>query len=190
MRRLLSIRPITHCEIIINGHVTIEEGASIGPGVILCATSDESSIVIKAGACLGMGTVLAASGAIEIEAGAILGAGVLIVGKGKIGANVCIGTGATIFNSSIEPSTVILAGSLIGDPSEEKVPAIESPLAPTEETISAPEKENSVSEISPDPIENREENISKSPVVGKVYINQLLVTLFPGRQSINNSPHS
>ncbi len=190
--RLSAIRPITHSEVYIFGNVTIDEGAAIAPGVILQAALG-SSIVIKAGACVGMGTIITANGGtIEIQAGVILGAGVLIVGKGRIGANACIGSATTIFNSSIEPSTVILAGSLIGDPSQEIMATLE-PEPPTQEKVQDPWIETSW-EVAPEApnhtvtstTPNQPEQI-KTPVVGQVYINQLLVTLFPDRQSLNNS---
>jgi len=165
----ISIRQITHTDVYISGDVVIEEGAAIAPGVILRA-APESKIIIRSAACLGMGTIVNAfGGTIEIGKSSILGASVLIVGKGTIGANVCIGPATTVFNSSIDSSSVILAGSLIG-----------------ELTVAATPQEPNQSESVV--VEQEIENLStteqaKSSVVGQVYINQLLLTLFPGRQS-------
>lgn len=185
--RLSAIRPITNSEVYIFGNVTIDQGVIIAPGVILQA-APESSIVIKAGACLGMGTIITASGGtIEIEAGVILGAGVLIVGQGRIGSNACIGSATTIFNSSIEPSTLILAGSLIGAPSIEMTATLESPI---KEKVEDPWIEPATTEQNNQivsPTSQHQPEPTKTPVVGQVYINQLLVTLFPERQSLNNS---
>ncbi|MCX8079107.1 MAG: transferase, partial [Geminocystis sp.] len=67
------------------GDVTIDPTAIIAPGVILNATPG-SRIVIKSGACLGMGTIITAIGGdVVVESNAILGAGSLIVGACVIG---------------------------------------------------------------------------------------------------------
>ena len=163
----ISIRQITHTDVYISGDVVIEEGAAIAPGVILRA-APESKIIIRSAACLGMGTIVNAfGGTIEIGKSSILGASVLIVGKGTIGANVCIGPATTVFNSSIDPSSVILAGSLIGE-----LIVAASPQEPNQSESVVVEQEN---------LSTTEQ--AKSSVVGQVYINQLLLTLFPGRQS-------
>jgi carbon dioxide concentrating mechanism protein CcmN len=97
------------------GDVSIDPSAAIAAGVILRADRD-SKIVIAAGVCIGMGSILHAhQGTLEVEAGANLGAGVLIVGKGKIGANACIGAVTTIWNASIEPWQVVPSASAIGE---------------------------------------------------------------------------
>ena len=163
----ISIRQITHTDVYISGDVVIEEGAAIAPGVILRA-APESKIIIRSAACLGMGTIVNAfGGTIEIGESSILGASVLIVGKGTIGANVCIGPATTVFNSSIDSSSVILAGSLIGE-----LIVAASPQEPNQSESVVVEQEN---------LSTTEQ--AKSSVVGQVYINQLLLTLFPGRQS-------
>ncbi|MGB7442217.1 MAG: hypothetical protein WA919_14195 [Coleofasciculaceae cyanobacterium] len=98
----------------VEGEVSIDPSAAIAPGVILRAAPD-SRIIIAAGVCIGMGSILNANqGNLEIEAGATLGAGVLVIGNGKIGTNACIGSLTTICESSIEPYQVIPAASLIG----------------------------------------------------------------------------
>jgi carbon dioxide concentrating mechanism protein CcmN len=163
----ISIRQITHTDVYISGDVVIEEGAAIAPGVILRA-APESKIIIRSAACLGMGTIVNAfGGTIEIGKSSILGASVLIVGKGTIGANVCIGPATTVFNSSIDSSSVILAGSLIGE-----LTVAATPQEPNQSESVVVEQEN---------LSTTEQ--AKSSVVGQVYINQLLLTLFPGRQS-------
>lgn len=107
------LQPANHAELYQSGDVTVDPSAVIGLGVILQA-SPQARIVIGAGACLGMGTIInACEGTIEIEAGAVLGPGVLIVGQGKVGANATIGAVSTIFNASISPMQVLAAGSVI-----------------------------------------------------------------------------
>ncbi len=208
------LQPVSNSDIYVSGDVTIHPGAVIAPGAILQAAPN-SRIAIGEGACIGMGVVLNAyQGAIEVESGAVLGAGVLVIGKGKIGGNACIGAATTIFNSSIESMAVVRAGSLIGDPSRQ-VAAISEPETvtsgqsaveaespsqkpelvtdetsavdaesppPQPETISEPEVEVAPNSSEPEPSPPKE----KVPVVGQIYINKLLLTLFPQGQSLNH----
>ncbi|MFM7405833.1 MAG: transferase [Cuspidothrix sp.] len=103
----------------IDGDVIIHPSAVLAPGVILQAATN-SKIVIGAGVCLGMGSILQVSeGILEIEAGANLGAGFLMVGEGKIGTNACIGAGTTVFHCSVTPGQVIPPGSILGDGSRQ-----------------------------------------------------------------------
>ena len=206
------VQPISRSEFYVNGDVTIDESAIVAPGVILRAAPN-SQIIIGAGACLGMGTILTAyQGVIAIGAGAILGTGVLIVGQGEIGENACIGSTTTIFNASVAAMSIVPSGSLIGDtsrqitievsatPSEPQpvvsqvspVPSVEEAVA---ETVASPwDSEEMVAEDSP--AETREQasttnRPNQASVVGKVYINQLLVTLFPERHRSNgNNNHN
>lgn len=129
----LSDRFDTH----IYGDVIIHPSAVLAPGIILQAATN-SRIVIGAGVCLGMGSILQVSeGILEIEAGANLGAGFLMVGQGKIGANACIGAATTVFNYSVAPGQVIASGSILGDTSRQVVePSGEKP----ESSHSQPEK--------------------------------------------------
>lgn len=115
--QLPPLQPLENLQSYVSGNVTIDPSAAIAPGVLLIADAN-SRIIIAAGVCIGMGSIIdARNGIVEIEAGALLGAGVLVVGKGKIGANACIGSAATIFNSSIEPRQAVPPGSIIGDSS-------------------------------------------------------------------------
>lgn len=175
---LPSVQPIPHQDIYINGDVYIDPQAIVAPGVILQAAPN-SRIVVKAGACLGMGTVLNAyQGMIQIDSGAVLGPGVLIIGNCHIGSNACIGTASTVLDTKIESKRMIPPGSLIGDRSrhlgQDSTP-IETELPEKETTPEYPEPiivEKTESEEIKSPIVN-------SPVIGEVYINQLLLTLFP-----------
>ena len=181
---LPSPQPVDDLEVYINGDISIDSSAAIAPGAIIQA-APSGRIVIKAGACIGMGAVLKAyQGTIEIDGGAILGAGVLVIGHGQIGSNACIGAAATIYNASVEPSAVVPAGSIIGDLSRQVVPTeADAPKSEIEaELIDKPEladnSEKQVDESPPQP--------SKTPAVGQVYVNNLLLTLFPERNSLNN----
>ncbi|MDZ8104440.1 MAG: transferase [Nostoc sp. DedQUE12a] len=103
----------------ISGEVTVHPSAVLAPGVILQAAAN-SKIIIGPGVCIGMGSILQVhEGTLEVEAGANLGAGFLMVGKGKIGANACIGSATTVFNTSVEPGQVIPPGSILGDTSRQ-----------------------------------------------------------------------
>jgi len=109
----------------ISGEVIVHPSAVIAPGVILQAATN-SKIVIGAGVCIGMGSILqVTTGIIEIEAGVSLGAGFLMVGAGRIGVNACIGSATTVFNCSVEPGQVVAPGSVLGDTTVR--PALTSP---------------------------------------------------------------
>lgn len=186
---LPSVQPFNHPEIYINGDVHIDPQAILAPGIILQAAPN-SRIVIRAGACLGMGTILNAyQGTIEIEAGAVLGSGVLIIGNCQIGANACIGTASTVLDTKIESMTMIPPGSLIGDGSRTFV---ESPSPESESESPLPTTEKEAEEVAPlveDVVVKPEAETVATPeishdskdsvVIGEVYINQLLLTLFP-----------
>ncbi|KST66981.1 LbetaH domain-containing protein [Mastigocoleus testarum] len=103
-------------DIHISGEVSIHQTAVIAPGVILQAAPN-SKIIIAAGVCIGMGSILqAARGMIVIGAGANLGAGFLMVGAGTIGENACVGAASTVFNSSVAPGEIVAPGSILGVP--------------------------------------------------------------------------
>jgi carbon dioxide concentrating mechanism protein CcmN len=213
------VEPVSYSDIYISGDVTIHESAVVAPGTILKA-APMCRIVIGAGVCVGMGSVINASGgAIEVEAGAVLGTGVLMIGCGTIGNNACIGSATTIFDASVEKMAVIPAGSLIGDTSRQVVLVADTPAeedreslannngasvshkevngsVPTEkpaDSIDSTPTEITTSVDSPDvepqPMESSPS--AQSSVVGKVYINQLLFTLFPERDFLKrNKPNS
>lgn len=115
--QLPPLQPLNNFQSFVSGDVTIDPSAAIAPGVLMTTDAD-SRIIIGAGVCIGMGSILdAREGNLEIESGAVLGAGVLVIGTGKIGANACIGSATTIFHSSIAPKQVVPPGSLVGDQS-------------------------------------------------------------------------
>jgi carbon dioxide concentrating mechanism protein CcmN len=115
-------RTITEVEVLpsyLYGDVTIDPSAAIAPGVLLQA-EPHSRIVIGAGVCIGLGTIVhAAGGVLDIQAGVCLSSELLIVGAGKIGERACIGAGTTIIDPDILPGTIISPDSLIGDRSRQ-----------------------------------------------------------------------
>ncbi len=192
----LQLRPINTTHYLVSGDVTIHEGAAIAPGVLLQAGSG-SRIIIGAGACIGIGSVIHVhEGTLEIGDGAIIGAGVLLVGQVKIGDRACIGSASTILDSSIEAGGLIAPGSLVGDrsrlPEEPKAtdtqpPVAEAPPDPWAETKALPEPEilaeEPKSKESPSQEQSPElSNGMVASVYGQSYVNNLLVKLFPQNQ--------
>jgi len=119
------LQPLHNSQYNVSGDVTIDPSAAIAPGVLLQATPD-SRIIIAAGVCIGMGTIVhAIEGTVAVDSGASLGAAVLVLGKSKIGANACVGSMTTIINSDIERGQVVAPGSLLGDDSRK--PSQDSP---------------------------------------------------------------
>jgi carbon dioxide concentrating mechanism protein CcmN len=180
---------ISNFDSYISGEVMIDPTAAIAPGVVLQAPPN-SRIVIAAGVCIGMGTVLHAhNGILEIESGAILGAGVLVVGQVKIGANACIGSATTILNCSIEPGQVVASGSLLGDTSRRT----EQPAANHQTSFLTPDAASGASELKePESKQNQLQPELVRPdgtqvVYGKAALNRLMSTLFPHRQSLSQS---
>jgi carbonic anhydrase/acetyltransferase-like protein (isoleucine patch superfamily) len=111
----LSFEPINTDRYSVSGDVTIFPGAAIAPGVLLQADVG-SRIVIRAGVCIGLGSVLHAShGTITVNDGANLGAGVLLVGDVSIGARACLGAAVTVINASVEARKILESGTVVGD---------------------------------------------------------------------------
>ncbi|MFB2936200.1 carbon dioxide concentrating mechanism protein [Aerosakkonemataceae cyanobacterium BLCC-F154] len=161
------LQPLCNPQSYVSGDVTIDESAVIGPGVLLAAEPN-SRIVIAAGVCIGMGTIIhAREGSLEVESGAVLGAGVLVVGAGKIGANACVGSGTTVLYSSIEPKQAISPNSLIGDKSrpildvtasvavasKEVTPEVKIPPQPEPSVTPKPTPENHDLSVESEPLE-------------------------------------
>lgn len=210
-------QPTINKDIRISGDVEIHPTASLAPGVILQA-APEHKIIVGADACIGMGAIInAAQGSIEIGSGAILGAGVLIIGASKIGSNCCIGTSTTIFQSDVATMVVIEPGSIIGDGSRqaEKNSHEQSETQSSKNSknvnhigVKSDSKSDSVdkpkhqsvqnSNYVPDspsvtPVETATQNPlnqNKKPVVGQLYINELLITLFPHNKTHHSGSQS
>ncbi len=201
---LRPLQPVGDLQVHLSGDVTVDPSAILAPGVILRAAAN-SKIVVKAGVCIGSGTVIhACKGVIEIGCSASLGVGVLIVGVGKIGANACIGAATTIFNASVKEMQVIQAGSLLGDPSRQislnsgtqATKEVESPSTAKEEDSSGTDvvEEKKESDAVPEQEPTLGEQNGKSEVkpksqayiYGQMQVQQILGTILPHRQSLNN----
>jgi carbon dioxide concentrating mechanism protein CcmN len=210
-------QPTINRDIRISGDVEIHPTASLAPGVILQA-APEHKIIVGADACIGMGAIInAAQGSIEIGSGAILGAGVLIIGASKIGSNCCIGTSTTIFQSDVATMVVIEPGSIIGDGSRQadkssheqsetqssknskNVNHIGVKYDSKSDSVDKPQHQSvQNSNYVPDspsvtPVETATQNPlnqNKKPVVGQLYINELLITLFPHNKTPNSGSQS
>ena len=103
----------------VRGEVTIEPSVIMSAGVILNATPGHK-IIIHAGVCLGMGTIITAhEGDVIIEANAILGPGTLILGNCRIGSQSSLGTSVTVYHAQVEKLAVIPAGTILGDNSRQ-----------------------------------------------------------------------
>lgn len=153
----MDLVPLTTAHIC--GDVELDPSAVVAPGVLLQADQG-SKIVVGAGVCLGMGTILHAHGGkITIEAGANLGAGVLIVGALQIGQGSCIGANSTVYNVDISPGQMIAPGSLV-------VMELQ-PSPPPEPTAQI---ETEVSQV-------------QGLTYGQVQLNRLMVKIFPHRQN-------
>lgn len=171
---------LANTDISIEGDVTIHPSAVISAGVVLHARSN-CRIIIGAGVCLGMGSILNASlGLINIQDGAMIGAGVLIVGRGSIGSNACIGTASTLIETDISAQTILPAYSLINDscPPEESLdflqnethfPSTESEVSPaTDQIVPSPwdiplEEDHPIPLVSGPPVSFLKEEQSLDP---------------------------
>lgn len=205
-------QPVLNTDIRISGDVEIHPTASLAPGVILQAAPNSRIVIgadvcIGMGVIIN-----ACQGSIEIDSGAILGAGVLIIGASKIGNHACIGTSTTIFQSTVTAMAVIEPGSIIGDISRQikleeshksskddtqvksepnnnsknsqETPSNNDYAAQPNQTMGDHSNQEQTSESIPQvetSVESQTEK-EKVPVVGQVYINELLVTLFPHKQ--------
>ncbi len=210
---LRPLQPVSDPQIHIIGDVKVDPSAVIAPGVILRAVS-HSQIIIRAGVCIGSGTVInACGGVIEIGCSASLGVGVLIVGAGQIGANTCIGAATTIFNTSVEEMRVVQAGSLLGDSSrqvdldseEQNMDNSETKIVEEVETTpnikeehhhsgGAKEEDNSEtpieeeSDLSEQNGQPETQPKSQAYIYGQMQVQQILGTIFPHRQPTPNDP--
>lgn len=196
----LQLRPISTSHYFASGDVTIQEGAAIAPGVLLQADPG-SRIVVKAGACIGIGSILHAhQGTIEVGEGANIGAEVLLVGQVTIGANACVGSATTILNSAIEAGRVISSGSLIGDTSRsgEELRVTDTVALPRADAVQPGNSFNRADSSTATPAVvplNPSEAAMSAPVessgvnvYGQVYVNQLLVKMFPNARQQPNVP--
>ncbi|MBW4551337.1 MAG: transferase [Aphanocapsa sp. GSE-SYN-MK-11-07L] len=178
------------------GDVKIHPSAMIAPGVLLCADPD-SQILISAGVCIGLGSILrACAGKLEILEGANLGTGVLLIGKGKIGKHACVGSASTILNSDVAPGQVVAPGSLIGDTSRQVAGfAAIAPDSPANPNGAANDAIAPAGDPQPTADLNGSEALVNSslsaqptnPVYGQGYVHQMMGKMFP-KANLTNDP--
>lgn len=197
----LQLRPISTSHYYTSGDVTIHNGAAIAPGVLIQADPD-SQVIIKAGACIGIGAILHAHhGTVEVGEGANIGAEVLLIGQVMIGARACVGSASTILNSSIDRGQIVPPGSLIGDTSRppEELHVTDTVFLPpqSEKPSNASQAADLPEETTPTltPSSTTEEpqpstESSGMNVYGQVYVNQLLVKMFPHSRKSEQLPQS
>lgn len=171
----------------ISGNVSLDASAAIAPNVMLQADPG-CQLIIAAGVSIGSGCVLHAhSGTLEIDAGATLGSGVLILGSSKIGSNACIGSRATLINSSIEPEYTVPPGAIIGDRSRQ-----DASTQPQNSTQSQNGATPSVAaKIPSTPTQTNgaapvEQNGKAKQVHGQVYLERMMVMMFPHQHKLEN----
>lgn len=163
------LQPPTLGQALLSGNVTVHPGAVVACGAIL-QTDAQSQLIVEAGVCIGMGSVIhARQGNLILEAGASLGAGSLIIGHGRIGANACIGSLATILNPGIAPEQIVPPGTLWGDSSrtvQETAISGQHTFAEANGTLNP---ELSTPKVEPE----------RPAIVGQAYVNRLRLSLFP-----------
>lgn len=189
--RSLQLHPISTSHYYTSGDVTIQAGVAIAPGVLIQA-DPESRVVIKAGACIGIGVILHAhDGVVEIGEGANIGAEALLVGQVQVGAKACIGAATTIFNSNVESGQIIPPGSLIEDTRHlvQELKATDTVVYPDSESVhaslsnennsAANATESSVTDLSMTDAADENSQASEINVYGQVYVNRMFVRMFP-----------
>jgi carbon dioxide concentrating mechanism protein CcmN len=111
-------RTVTEVEVVpsyLYGDVTIDPSAVIAPGVLLQA-EPYSQIIIGAGVCVGLGTIIhAVGGRLELKAGVCVSTEVLILGQGSIGDRACVGARSTTIDPQINAGEIVPPDSLLGD---------------------------------------------------------------------------
>jgi carbon dioxide concentrating mechanism protein CcmN len=174
---LLRLQPISTAHYQTSGDVVIAEGVAIAPGVLLQA-EPESHVIVKTGACIGVGAILHAyQGTVEIGEGANIGAEVLLIGHVKVGDHACVGAATTILNSSIELGQVVPPGSLIGDLSRsaEELQVIDAVIVSDD---NARDSANGSAPAAAPEAPQRAESTGVN-VYGQMYVNNMFVKLFP-----------
>jgi len=191
----------------IGANVEVAPDVVIAAGAVLEAAPG-ARLVVASGVCVGAGVIVQATGGkLVIGAGASLGVGVLIVGQGWVKAHVCVGAESTLLNPQIEAGAVISARSLLGvpgPPQGDRPPADQNGHAPSP-NIAAPDavateaaaeqSQNSQSPNGHEPTSDSEAAITESPapakvVYGRDQVTQLMKTLFPHRDALNNNGDS
>lgn len=187
--RSLQLHPISTSHYYTSGDVIIQAGVAIAPGVLIQADPN-SRVVIKAGACIGIGAILHAhDGVVEIGEGASIGAETLLVGQVQVGAKACIGAATTIFNSNVASGQIVPPGSLIENTHQpgSELQATDAVVDPDAQSAhpanQSASQENTADNPAPDQATDLAAVAEDSPpevnVYGQVYVNRMLFRMFP-----------
>ncbi|MEB3311920.1 MAG: hypothetical protein VKJ02_16975 [Snowella sp.] len=171
------------------GNIDIETGATLGAGVLIIGRAR-----IGQDACVGaLSTILNTN----IESLSLIPPGSLLgdtsrTWEGKTETNETESLKEQPIPNSPVSSTEIPSPWDTDEQdtttSQETSEQVQPPSVPNKsETELQPEVEPETLEFVPNPIENKEIAAQKTPVVGQVYINQLLVTLFPEREAFRKA---
>jgi len=192
-----------------NSRIEIGEGVCLGMGVIINAY--QGTIAIENGAVLGSGVLVI--GEVTIGEGSCIGATTTIF-NASVKAREVIAAGSLIGDTSRQIDTELDGEEINGDSPKEsnsQTPVadrklefkIASEAAENSETITAEEEieeseivveEPSLSSSEKDSSDDNNqqdeagEKSESAAIFGKLYVNQLLVTLFPQGQNFNSSP--
>jgi carbon dioxide concentrating mechanism protein CcmN len=176
-------------------HVAIAPGACIGAGSILQAHG--GNIEIHNGAVLGAGCLVI--GRCSVGENACIGYGSTIFQASVLAATLLLphslvgdpsrqgaeATTETLTHSPEDTKDQQDPWQEENDPDDPPTAARRSPPAPENSTPPFAEPQTEVIPTAPD-LSTTPETKEKTPVVGQVYINQLLMTLFPHQNNLNN----
>lgn len=181
-----------------NCRIVIREGACIGMGTLINAY--QGDIEIESGAMLGAGVLIVGQGKIgqnacigssttiintSIEPETTLEAGSLIGDTSRRLSDV-----ATETTQNREPQNNGSSSNNNGSSLQTEATDQQKPTFVEEKEDLWAEPESEVEEIEEMPTQpNSSAKTQNQPVVGQIYINQLLCTLFPERQVLNRPPN-
>lgn len=198
----------------IGANVEVAPDVVIAAGVVLEAAPG-ARLVVASGVCVGVGVIVqAAGGKLVIGTGVSLGVGVLVLGQGRVNAHACIGAESTLLNPQVEAGAVIPAKSLLGvpdSPQSDRPSAThngQSASAAIPDASDITDAETNGARLGDDPSQPGEtENghseeaptadsaMAASPapakiVYGRDQVTQLMKTLFPHRDALNNGDNA
>ena len=177
-----------------NSRIVIGAGACIGMGVIVQAC--QGVIEIESGAILGAGVLMIGQG--KVGGNACVGAATTIY-NASIDPMAIVPAGSLIGDPSRQVATPSEAQ---GVPISSEEPATDLEFSPPEPELNtrspstgdtkapAPDMEEVEVELidedrEAEPVSKQETQPENAPVIGQMYVNQLLLTLFPKGQSLN-----
>lgn len=183
----------------IGANVEVAPDAVIAAGVVLEAAPG-ARLVVAAGVCIGSGVIVqAAGGKLTLGTGVNLGTGVLIVGQGVVGPHACVGSESSLLNPQVSAGAVIPARSLLGvqnyPPSLHNGQSAETHAnqrvssstdsSSTDTDVATENGDNGVGAEDAAAIADKQS--PNSVVYGREQVVQLMKTLFPHRDALNNN---